>query len=94
MGVMDRAWFLLMLHSALRTGEVRRMRAPDLDTSSPLSAGLEGRRVRVEQSKGLKDRVVCLSPMAVARVIKRIEVAMTQDGGSQRWCPILLPCVA
>jgi integrase len=53
MGVMDRAWFLLMLHSALRGGEVRRLRRSDLD--------VEGRRVRVEQTKGLKDRIVYLS---------------------------------
>jgi site-specific recombinase XerD len=65
MGVMDRAWFLLMLHSGLRTGEIRRMRLSDLDTSTLLSAGLEGRRVRIEQSKGLKDRIVCLSKATV-----------------------------
>jgi integrase len=53
MGVMDRAWFLLMLHSGLRSGEVRRLRLSDLD--------LAGRTVRIEQSKGLKDRLVCLS---------------------------------
>jgi integrase/recombinase XerD len=53
MGLMDRAWFLLMLHSGLRTGEVRRLRLGDLD----LQAG----RARIEQSKGLKDRIVYLS---------------------------------
>jgi integrase/recombinase XerD len=53
MGLMDRAWFLLMLHSGLRTGEVRRLRLADLD----LPAG----RARIEQSKGLKDRIVYLS---------------------------------
>jgi integrase len=52
-GMMDRAWFLLMLHSGLRVGEVRRLRQPDLD--------LEAQRVRIEQSKGLKDRIVWLS---------------------------------
>jgi len=57
MGVLDRAWFLLMLHSGLRTGEVRRLRCTDLD--------LEGSRVRIEQSKGLKDRLVPLSPATV-----------------------------
>jgi len=59
-GRMDRAWFLLMLYSGLRTGEVRRLRLSDLDISSSLSAGLKRYRVRVDQSKGLKDRVVCL----------------------------------
>jgi site-specific recombinase XerD len=49
-GIMDRAWFSLMLYSGLRTGEVRRLHQSDLD--------LEGRRVRIVQSKGLKDRVV------------------------------------
>lgn len=53
MGIMDRAWFLLMLHSGLRTGEVRRLHQGDLDITE--------RRVRIEQSKGLNDRVVCLS---------------------------------
>ncbi len=53
MGLMDRAWFLLMLHSGLRTGEVRRLRQSDLN--------LNDRRIRIEQSKGLKDRMVYLS---------------------------------
>jgi integrase len=53
MGIMDQAWFLLMLHSGLRAGEVRRLRLSDLD--------LARRCVRIEQSKGLKDRLVCLS---------------------------------
>jgi integrase/recombinase XerD len=56
MGLMDRAWFLLMLHCGLRSGEVRRLRLPDLD--------IEGGRSRIEQSKGLKDRVVYLSRQA------------------------------
>ena len=43
MGLLDRAWFLLMLHSGLRTGEVRRLQRADLD--------LDGQRVRIEQSK-------------------------------------------
>ena len=53
MALMDRAWFLLMLHSGLRTSEVRHMQLADIDW--------ENRRVRIEQSKGLKDRLVCLS---------------------------------
>jgi integrase/recombinase XerD len=59
-GMMDRAWFLLMLHSGLRTGEVRRLRQADLD--------LAGQRLRIEQSKGLKDRIVFLSPATVTAV--------------------------
>ncbi len=58
MGTMDRAWFLLMLHSGLRTGEVRRLRLGDIDWAN--------RRVRIEQSKGLKDRLVYLSGPTVA----------------------------
>lgn len=66
MGVMDRAWFLLMLHSGLRTGEVRRLRTSDLD--------LEGKRVRIEQSKGLKDRIVCLSAATTDALRAYLEV--------------------
>jgi integrase len=58
MGLMDAAWFLLMLHSGLRTGEVRRLQMTDLDCT--------GQRARIEQSKGLKDRVVYLSPAVIA----------------------------
>ena len=54
---MDRAWVLLMPHSGLRTGEVRRLRLADLH--------LEGRRARIEQSKGLNDRVAPLSAATV-----------------------------
>jgi integrase len=53
LATMDRAWILLMLHSGLRTGEIRRLRLGDIDW--------ENRRVRIEQSKGLKDRLVPLS---------------------------------
>jgi integrase/recombinase XerD len=60
MGLLDRAWFLLMLHSGLRTGEVRRLKQGDLD--------LEARRLRIEQSKGLKDRLVYLSAATVEAV--------------------------
>jgi integrase len=56
-GVLDRAWFLLMLHSGLRTGEIRRLRLDDID--------LENRQVRIRQSKGLQDRIVYLSPASV-----------------------------
>lgn len=53
MAVMDKAWFLLMLHSGLRTLEIRLLKQVDLD----LAAG----RVYLEQAKGLKDRLVPLS---------------------------------
>jgi len=74
MGVMDRAWFLLMLHRGLRTREVRFMLRCDLDTSASLSASLEGRRVRIEQSKGLKDRIVCLSGATVEALHAYLDV--------------------
>jgi site-specific recombinase XerD len=57
LAIMDRAWLLLMLHSGLRTGEVRQMRLGDLDW--------ERRLLRIEQSKGLKDRLVPLSALAL-----------------------------
>lgn len=57
LGIMDRAWLCLMLYSGLRTGEVRRLRLGDLN--------LAARRVRIEQSKGLKDRIVYLSQNTV-----------------------------
>ncbi|MCL7455369.1 MAG: tyrosine-type recombinase/integrase, partial [Anaerolineae bacterium] len=57
MGLLDRAWVFTMIHSGLRVGEVRRLRLSDLD--------LKGKKVRIEQSKGLKDRIVCLSTPAV-----------------------------
>jgi len=66
LGVMDRAWFLLMLHSGLRTQEIRFMLRCDLD--------LEGRRLRIEQSKGLKDRIVCLSGAAVEALRAYLDV--------------------
>ena len=56
-GRMDLAWFLLMLHSGLRTCEVRFLRLQDVDWS--------GRRIRIEQAKGLKDRIVYLSQATI-----------------------------
>jgi integrase len=56
LGLMDRAWFLLMLHAGLRTGEIRSLRFEHLD--------LANRRVRIEQSKMLKDRLVYFSQAA------------------------------
>ncbi|MEW6405343.1 MAG: tyrosine-type recombinase/integrase, partial [Chloroflexota bacterium] len=53
LGKMDLAWFLLMLHCGLRSGEVRRLKMGDIQWDS--------RRVRIEQSKGLKDRQIYLT---------------------------------
>lgn len=65
-GRMDLAWFLLMLHSGLRTCEVRALRFEQLD--------LEHRRMRIEQSKGLKDRVVFLTEASVAALQSYLQV--------------------
>jgi integrase len=66
MGLLDRAWVFIMLHSGLRVGEVRHLRLPDLD--------LEGKKVRIEQSKGLKDRIVCLSTPTVEALHAYLQV--------------------
>jgi integrase len=65
-GRLDHAWVLLMLHSGLRTGEVRRLRLDDIDW--------ERKRVRIEQSKGLKDRLVPLSEPTIAALKAYLEV--------------------
>ena len=56
-GRMDWAWFLLMLHCGLRTCEVRQLKIKDIDWAE--------KRIRIEQSKGLKDRLVYLDETAV-----------------------------
>lgn len=70
-GQMDLAWFLLMLHSGLRTREVRLLKFPVLN--------LEGKRVFIEQSKGLKDRLVYLSQAAVDAIAAYLEVRGPKD---------------
>ncbi|NJS37582.1 MAG: tyrosine-type recombinase/integrase, partial [Brachymonas sp.] len=55
-GIMDLAWFLLMLHSGLRSGEIRRLQLGDMDW--------QRRLIRIEQSKGLKDRLAPMSAQA------------------------------
>jgi site-specific recombinase XerD len=52
MGRMDLAWFLLMLHGGLRTCEIRNLKLADVEW--------ETKRLRIEQSKGLKDRQIYL----------------------------------
>ena len=65
-GRMDLAWYLLTLHCGLRTGEIRTLRCPALD--------LDDRRIRIERSKGLKDRVVYVSVPAVEALRAYLEV--------------------
>jgi site-specific recombinase XerD len=69
--VMDRAWFLLMLHCGLRSGEVRRLKLGDVDFAA--------KRVRVEQSKGLKDRLVPLTAAALAALQDYLAVRGPQE---------------
>jgi integrase/recombinase XerD len=52
-GRLDLAWFLLMLHCGLRTCEVRHLKLGDIEW--------EAGRLRIEQSKGLKDRQIYLN---------------------------------
>jgi hypothetical protein len=51
-GRMDLAWFLLMLHCGLRTCEIRQLKLQDIEW--------EAKRLRIEQSKALKDRQIYL----------------------------------
>jgi integrase len=70
-GILDRVWFLLMLHGGLRVGEVRRLRRGDLNLA-------EG-RARIEQSKGLKDRIVFLTPQVVEAIERYLPLRGTID---------------
>lgn len=54
---MDKAWFLLMLHGGLRTGEVRFLKLEHMDW--------ENRRLKIEMSKGFKERLIYLSDDAL-----------------------------
>jgi len=65
-GRMDLTWYLLMLHCGLRTGEIRVLRCSALD--------LDERRIRIERSKGLKDRVVYVSVPAAETLNAYLEV--------------------
>jgi integrase/recombinase XerD len=65
-GRMDLAWFLLMLHSGLRTAEVRNLKPKHIEW--------EAHRLRIEQSKGLKDRLVYLSDATLVALKDYLEV--------------------
>jgi site-specific recombinase XerD len=58
--LLDRAAFYLMWHGGLRLGEVEELQLGDLD--------LAHKQLIVRRGKGLKDRAVCLTDMAVAAV--------------------------
>lgn len=66
MGLMDLAWFLLMLHSGLRSCEIRDLKLSDIEWDS--------KRLRVDQSKGLKDRLVPMSDAAMQAIRNYLEV--------------------
>lgn len=57
-GLLDLAWFLLMIHCGLRTCEVRNLKLGDIQW--------EAKRLRIEQSKGLKDRHIYLDQAVLA----------------------------
>jgi integrase/recombinase XerD len=71
LGILDRAWMHLMLYSGLRTCEVRRLRLGDLDW--------ENCRVRIEQSKGLKDRLVYINSATVDALKAWLETRGTAE---------------
>jgi site-specific recombinase XerD len=75
MGRMDLAWFLLMVFSGLRTGEVRRLKMTDIDW--------ERRQIRIEQSKGLKDRIVFLNGAAINAIKSYLEIREPTETLSQ-----------
>jgi integrase/recombinase XerD len=65
-GRMDLAWFLLMLHCGLRTCEVRYLKLSDIDWNA--------RRIRIEQSKALKDRQIYLDDAVLDALCAYLEV--------------------
>jgi len=69
LGRMDLAWFLLMLHCGLRTCEVRFMRLQDIDW--------QARKLRIEQGKGMQDRIVFLSQVTIAALQSYLDVRGT-----------------
>ncbi|MBI4733106.1 MAG: tyrosine-type recombinase/integrase [Chloroflexi bacterium] len=65
-GRMDLAWFLLMLHSGLRSAEIRNLKMKDIEW--------EARRLRIVQAKGMKDRLVYLSQASLSALREYLEV--------------------
>lgn len=76
MGIMDRAWMHLMLYSGLRTCEVRRLHMQDIH--------FENKRIRIEQSKGLKDRLVYMNSATIQVLQAWLEVRKTLKPPSNR----------
>jgi site-specific recombinase XerD len=57
---LDRAWFLLMLHSGLRTCEIRALRLSEMDLSQ--------RTIHIRETKNQRERVAYLSPPTVEAI--------------------------
>ena len=70
-GLMDKAWFHLMLLGGLRTGEIRRLRRIDID--------FESRRVTIERSKGLRDRVICIGQPVIDALHAYLDIRGTTN---------------
>jgi site-specific recombinase XerD len=82
-GLFDYAWILLMAHSGLRTCEIRNLRWQDVD--------LQRRTVQINESKGLRSRVVFLSipaRNAIKRLLKTSEYVLVYNNQplSGRYC--------
>lgn len=76
MGIMDRAWIHLMLYSGLRTCEVRRLQVDDIN--------FENKRIRIEQSKGVKDRLVYMNSATITALQAWLEVRESLKPPSHR----------
>jgi len=76
MGIMDRAWIYLMLYSGLRTCEVRRLQIEDIT--------FENKRIRIEQSKGFKDRLVFMNSATLLALQAWLDARKTLKPPSNR----------
>jgi integrase/recombinase XerD len=79
----DYAWILLMAYSGLRTCEIRNLCWQDID--------LQHRMIRIEESKGLRSRIVFLSPStlkALKKLPRVTEYVFTYNNHqlSNRYC--------
>jgi integrase len=83
----DYAWILLMAHNGLRTCEIRNLRWSDID--------LQRRTICIEESKGLRSRVIFLSPPttdALKKFPKRSQYIFSYNNQplSNRYCQLRL----
>jgi site-specific recombinase XerD len=63
---LDRAWFLMLAHTGLRTCELLNLRLPDID--------FVGQRLIVREGKNCRDRVVFLTPSLMAAMADYLSV--------------------